>query len=190
MVARRKHVEVVETRDSSPHVFLTSAETRALVVLPDTYYGRYDYATPNLFTEAVPASEDSTVRPQNFPVNASERFGLAKTMKLDLPAPTWVMTNCLAFPWIELAIDGAPVPADEVRAHFGKLTIRVPAGEHKVTMRFLAPLWWRILRVISLLGLLVWCVYLLAPEVLTVGRHVRDYAARFRSDSSNARATP
>src|SRR5262249_3030631 len=97
----------------------------------------------------------------SFTLDTHGSFGRAKPMKLELAEPTWVMTNLQTFPWSELAIDGQVVPFSELRSHWGKITLKVPAGTHKVTTRFRGPPWWRVLRPVSVVTMFAWCVVLL-----------------------------
>jgi hypothetical protein len=172
------HIAAIKKHESSRHWVLTAAEREKLIELPAPYYGPYDYATDKLFAQ-VPASEEPKVLPQSFLVDAHQRFGRTIPMKLVLAEPTWVMTNILAFPWSKIELDGAEVK--DVRTHWGKLTVLVPAGEHELTMHFRPPLLFRILRPLSIIMMFAWGAYLIAPAFAWAYRSIRAVARRLRA---------
>jgi len=172
------HIAAIKKHESSRHWVLTAPEREKLIDLPAPYYGPYDYATDKLFAQ-VPASEEPKVIPQRFAVASHRWFGHTRPMKLVLAEPTWVMTNILVFPWSKIELDGAEVK--DVRTHWGKLTVLVPAGEHRLTTHFRPPLLFRILRPLSMFVMFAWCGYLLAPAFAWGYRAIRSLVGRLRA---------
>jgi hypothetical protein len=170
VIVKWGHIAAVKEHRSSRHLVLDEAEREKLLVLPDTWYSTYSYTTNKLFAAAVDPADDDKVMGQNFQLDADRRFGKPKAMYLKLPAATWVRTNVLTFPWSQMAIDGQWLAPSDHKAQWGKIVVFVPEGAHKIQTRYRGPLWWRILRPISLVLVFGWCIFLIA---LPVGARVR-----------------
>jgi hypothetical protein len=171
VIVKLDHVSAIKEDKSSPHLRLSKRERRELIQLPWTYYGKFDYVTGGLF-EAIP-DEQPDVLWRNFPISPAKRFGRTGTITVEPGEPTWVMTNALSFPWVGIAIDGEAVPRSQVRTRWAKTVVRVPAGTHHLTLRFDPPLWWRILRPLSIVLVFAWSGFLLAPLFAKLWRRLR-----------------
>ena len=165
VIVKWGHIAAVKDHRSSSHLVLDDAERHKLLLLPDTWYSTYSYTTDKLFAPAVDPADDDKVLGQSFQLDGDKHFGKPKAMYLKLPAATWVRTNALTFPWSEMAIDGRWLPPSDRKSQWGKIAIFVPEGAHKIQTRFRGPLWWRILRPISLLLMFGWCIFLIALPV-------------------------
>jgi hypothetical protein len=154
-----QHILAVQGHGSGPHLTLDGAERRRLAEMPGLYYGWIGYVTPRLFP---PWREDGApVIARNFEVDPDFDFGKVSAMGLQLPAPTWVLTNVLTFPWSVFTIDGAVVPPAALRARQDKTAVLVPAGSHTLAVGFQPDVTWGWLRTLSLAVLAGWSLMLL-----------------------------
>jgi hypothetical protein len=89
---------------------------------------------------------------------------------LELGDASWVATNIQAFSWNAFAIDQQLIPKSSLRVYNGGLAVRIPAGKHELTSEFVPDRIWRILRAISQLAMLLWCIQMFVVATLSVRR--------------------
>jgi hypothetical protein len=152
------HIRASRTsyRDKSAYLLPGAAERQSLIAFPSQYVGFADYATPDLFIPLT-AEEARSAIPLNFAFDSKDDFGAAQPAQVALAEASWVRTNIIAFPWNRIKIDGREVPASDIRGYNKTgIVLRVPAGNHRLVVRFAPDTAWKILRVISLLSLIGW----------------------------------
>jgi hypothetical protein len=124
------------------------------------FYGADAYVTPALYT-ALTDAERSGSPEVRIPIGSDKDFGTPQPLRLHNPTDAWIRTNVQAFPWNQLHIDGAPVTPDRLRVHSQWLAIRVPAGDHVLTLTATPDELWRVLRASSFGVLAIWLGYVL-----------------------------
>jgi hypothetical protein len=93
----------------------------------------------------------------NFAFDSKDDFGSARPARVALQEASWVRTNIVAFPWNRIEIDGRGVPDSDIRGdNKTGIVVRVPAGNHRLVIRFVPDTLWEVLRAISLLSLFGW----------------------------------
>jgi len=124
------------------------------------FYGADNYVTPALYT-ALTDAERAGAPEVRIPIGSGKDFGTPQPLRVHSPTDGWIRTNVQAFPWNQLHIDGVRVTPDRLRADSQWLAIRVPAGDHVLTLTVTADGLWRVLRAGSFAVLAIWLGYVL-----------------------------
>jgi len=152
------HIRASRTnyRDNGAYLLPGTAERESLIAYPSQYLQFADYATPDLFIPLT-AEEAVSAVPVKFTFDSKVDFGAARPAPVALAEASWVRTNIMAFPWNRIEIDGRGVPDSDIRGdNMTGIVVRVPAGNHRLVLRFVPDTLWEVLRVISLLSLFGW----------------------------------
>jgi hypothetical protein len=114
--------------------------------LPPDFYGRSDYTSPALF-----ASHPSNTNEHRMVLKSPDglRCGGFASAHIDTPKADLFRTNILAFPWNIPHLDGTPLQPQQVYQRDKELVVQIPAGQHRLELRFSPPRYWENLQLIS-----------------------------------------
>jgi hypothetical protein len=182
VLMKGEHIMAAQHHDGSPRWILGGAERRRLISLPAQFYGWNAYSTARLL---LPWNANDGTPPviRSFEVDQDLDFGAVSAMKLELAAPSWVLTNVLTFPWNVITVDGTVVSGDRLRSNVNRAAVLVGQGAHTIAVELRPDASWRWLRAISLVALFGWCF---APLVSLVAAGIRAGHGAWRWRSSSA----
>lgn len=177
------HASAVMQIEGSSGLTTQASERQRWISVPARFYGPNDYSTPSLYPRLTD-DERGTLQEVRMPVGIASAFGIPGPLRLNLPNESWIATNVQAFPWNRLELDGAGVSRDRLRADSFRLVVRVPAGDHTLTLDVAPDAVWIVLRGVSFAVLALWfaCLAYLSFD----GRLKRRIAA---NESPGHRAT-
>lgn len=160
VVIKWQHASAIMNKAEVLGVRLKPVDRPDWGALDVAFYGADNYVTAALYT-ALTDGEQSGSLEVRIPIGSGTDFGTPQPLRLQNPTDAWIRTNVQAFPWNELHIDGVPVTQDRLRVHSQWLAVRVPAGDHVLTLTAAPDELWRVLRASSFGVLAIWLGYVL-----------------------------
>lgn len=161
-VVKLTHAARVRERGGEPQYALFGDRTALVTAGKADAAG--DYALLKRRPQLTPAAAGRALR-VDLPVGVQgDFFGRPGAARITLPAPGWVITNIVAFPWNRVSVDGREVPADRGAAQEHRVALHLSAGEHVIAWQWRPAVWWRGLGLVSrgaLVVLLAGAVFLL-----------------------------
>jgi hypothetical protein len=158
---RVKPPEVTMPGMMKPYFF---EDRNRYVVLPDGFYGVRDYVVRD---GLIPIEGGQPYEVASFPVYGGKNFGKVGKLTLQAESSIVLVLNYLPFPWNRLVLDGKPLSLAEIRLYEAQIAVKIPKGNHSLTLEHRPDPAWLFLRRLALWGLFAWAA-LLAAHALVI----------------------